>query len=277
MDQSKTPRGRLQVPAPSRGGRQAVPKPRVLPRDDKAREERHGCIAGQGEEAHVSLSPSGRGGAARSPRTPPRASRPTSRRFPFLLGSAAGSPGASWRRVGWAAAPRRARARAGESRFGARGPAARWRAVRVPRFQERVRSGPGGPKPQVYPANAARERSRVRNLRQAFHSLQAALPSVPPNTKLSKLDVLVLATNYIAHLTQTLDQGETPTERPPLCRAGGYLHPVKKWPMRSLLYCGSVGELLSGAPANQNAPSGEDDANPPAPDGEGHTDWSGQK
>uniref|UniRef100_G3NJJ0 Transcription factor 23 n=2 Tax=Cottioidei TaxID=8100 RepID=G3NJJ0_GASAC len=48
--------------------------------------------------------------------------------------------------------------------------------------------------------NAARERSRVRNLRQAFHSLQAALPSVPPDTKLSKLDVLVLATNYIAHL-----------------------------------------------------------------------------
>uniref|UniRef100_A0A0E9V7L0 Uncharacterized protein n=1 Tax=Anguilla anguilla TaxID=7936 RepID=A0A0E9V7L0_ANGAN len=48
--------------------------------------------------------------------------------------------------------------------------------------------------------------------------------------------------------------------------------------MRSLLYCGSVGELLSGAPANQNAPAAsEDDANPPAPDGEGHTEWSGQK
>ncbi|XP_061097595.1 transcription factor 24-like [Conger conger] len=140
-----------------------------------------------------------------------------------------------------------------------------------------VRCGPGGQKLQVYPANAARERSRVRNLRQAFHSLQAALPSVPPNTKLSKLDVLVLATNYIAHLTQTLDQGEAPAERPPLYRAGGYLHPVKKWPMRSLLYCGSVGDLLSGAPANQKVHSGEDDANPLAPDGEGHTDWTSQK
>ncbi|XP_064196323.1 transcription factor 24-like [Anguilla rostrata] len=165
----------------------------------------------------------------------------------------------------------------GESRFGARGPQLGGGPSACRDSRKGVRSGSGGPKPQVYPANAARERSRVRNLRQAFHSLQAALPSVPPNTKLSKLDVLVLATNYIAHLTQTLDQGESPTERPPLCRAGGYLHPVKKWPMRSLLYCGSVGELLSGAPANQNAPSGEDDANPPAPDGEGHTEWSGQK
>ncbi|XP_059212622.1 transcription factor 24-like [Centropristis striata] len=104
---------------------------------------------------------------------------------------------------------------------------------------------------QHSPENAARERSRVRNLRQAFHSLQAALPSVPPDTKLSKLDVLVLATNYIAHLTEMLDQGGSLAEHTLPSRPGGYLHPVKKWPMRSLLYCGSVGELLSGVPANQ--------------------------
>ncbi|EEC08760.1 hypothetical protein IscW_ISCW024416, partial [Ixodes scapularis] len=48
--------------------------------------------------------------------------------------------------------------------------------------------------------NAARERSRVRSLRSAFQALQMSLPSVPPDTKLSKLDVLVLASNYIAHL-----------------------------------------------------------------------------
>ncbi|XP_061610301.1 transcription factor 24-like [Phyllopteryx taeniolatus] len=108
------------------------------------------------------------------------------------------------------------------------------------------------------PENAARERSRVRNLRQAFHSLQAALPSVPRDTKLSKLDVLVLATNYIAYLTQTLDQGRTLAEHTLTPRPGGYLHPVKKWPMRSLLYCGSVGEVLSGVPANQRPPSGQD-------------------
>ncbi|XP_077409051.1 transcription factor 23 [Vanacampus margaritifer] len=108
------------------------------------------------------------------------------------------------------------------------------------------------------PENAARERSRVRNLRQAFHSLQAALPSVPRDTKLSKLDVLVLATNYIAYLTQTLDQGRTLTEHNLPPRPGGYLHPVKKWPMRSLLYCGSVGEVFSGVQANQRPPSGQD-------------------
>ncbi|XP_068433463.1 seminal vesicle secretory protein 2-like [Clinocottus analis] len=116
---------------------------------------------------------------------------------------------------------------------------------------------------QHSPENAARERSRVRNLRQAFHSLQAALPSVPPDTKLSKLDVLVLATNYIAHLTETLDEGAAQCERAP-CRPGGYLHPVKKWPMRSLLYCGGVGELLSGVQAGQTPPPDGRDG-PPTP------------
>ncbi|XP_034017600.1 transcription factor 24-like [Thalassophryne amazonica] len=111
---------------------------------------------------------------------------------------------------------------------------------------------------QNCPENAARERSRVRNLRQAFHNLQAALPSVPPDTKLSKLDVLVLATNYIAYLTETLDQEGALSERTLPSRQGGYLHPVKKWPMRSLLYCGSVGDLLSGVPTNQMPPPGRD-------------------
>ncbi|KAI3363598.1 hypothetical protein L3Q82_001230 [Scortum barcoo] len=82
-------------------------------------------------------------------------------------------------------------------------------------------------KAQHSPENAARERSRVRNLRQAFHSLQAALPSVPPDTKLSKLDVLVLATDYIAYLTETLDQGGMLAEHTLPPRPGGYLHPVK--------------------------------------------------
>uniref|UniRef100_A0A3B5KT65 BHLH domain-containing protein n=1 Tax=Xiphophorus couchianus TaxID=32473 RepID=A0A3B5KT65_9TELE len=81
--------------------------------------------------------------------------------------------------------------------------------------------------PAHSPENAARERSRVRNLRQAFHSLQAALPSVPPDTKLSKLDVLVLATNYIAYLTKTLDQDGAVAEHTAPSRPGGYLHPVK--------------------------------------------------
>ncbi|KAI4801781.1 hypothetical protein KUCAC02_019652 [Chaenocephalus aceratus] len=115
---------------------------------------------------------------------------------------------------------------------------------------------------QHSPENAARERSRVRNLRQAFHSLQAALPSVPPDTKLSKLDILVLATNYIAFLTETLDQGRTQAEHTLPSQLGGNLHPVKKWPMRSLLYCGSVAELLSGVPVNQTPIPGQDGTHP---------------
>ena len=56
-------------------------------------------------------------------------------------------------------------------------------------------------------ANAERERTRVKTLRNAFMELQRTLPTVPADTKLSKLDVLVLATTYIAHLMKTLDEG----------------------------------------------------------------------
>ncbi|XP_015270610.1 PREDICTED: transcription factor 23 [Gekko japonicus] len=83
--------------------------------------------------------------------------------------------------------------------------------------------------------NAARERSRVRTLHQAFLALQAALPTVPPDTKLSKLDVLLLAASYIAHLSWTLAQG-APTPR---MAPTAFLHPLKKWPMRSCLYASS--------------------------------------
>uniref|UniRef100_A0A4W5QTZ3 Transcription factor 23 n=1 Tax=Hucho hucho TaxID=62062 RepID=A0A4W5QTZ3_9TELE len=116
-------------------------------------------------------------------------------------------------------------------------------------------------KSQHSPENAARERSRVRNLRQAFHSLQAALPSVPRDTKLSKLDVLVLATDYIAHLTETLDQGGALSE----------LTVPPRWPMRSLLYCGSVGGQLS---ANQKPASGEEETHPLTPTPEVDMDQS---
>lgn len=130
------------------------------------------------------------------------------------------------------------------------------------------------------PQNAARERNRVRSLREAFYNLQvkedlllmwfnfknfsyfetlimnqkkkktisqtacwlcagpqAALPSVPPDTKLSKLDVLVLATNYIAYLTKTLDDGGILTENSLPPRSGGYLHPVKVSNKVTLFHC----------------------------------------
>uniref|UniRef100_A0A3B3SAU7 Transcription factor 24 n=2 Tax=Paramormyrops kingsleyae TaxID=1676925 RepID=A0A3B3SAU7_9TELE len=101
-------------------------------------------------------------------------------------------------------------------------------------------------------ASAARERSRVQTLRHAFLELQRTLPSVPPDTKLSKLDVLILATTYIAHLTRTLQEdgiqaaeSTKQTEVLNAMKGEGYLHPVKKWPMRSRLYIGATGKFLN--------------------------------
>ncbi|XP_050954761.1 transcription factor 24-like [Labeo rohita] len=110
-------------------------------------------------------------------------------------------------------------------------------------------------------ANAARERSRVQTLRHAFLELQRTLPSVPPDTKLSKLDVLILATTYIAHLTRTLQEegmeedNTKQTEALNSLKGDGYLHPVKKWPMRSRLYIGATGQFLSNSNENQGASS----------------------
>nr|XP_014014988.1 unnamed protein product [Salmo salar]XP_014014989.1 unnamed protein product [Salmo salar] len=107
--------------------------------------------------------------------------------------------------------------------------------------------------------NAARERSRVQTLRSAFLELQRTLPSVPPDTKLSKLDVLILATTYIAHLTQTLqeegmDEGDSTRQTEALrsLKGDGYLHPVKKWPMRSRLYVGASGQFLNNSKQTEN-------------------------
>ncbi|XP_043082859.1 transcription factor 24-like [Puntigrus tetrazona] len=110
-------------------------------------------------------------------------------------------------------------------------------------------------------ANAARERSRVQTLRHAFLELQRTLPSVPPDTKLSKLDVLILATTYIAHLTRTLQEegmeedNSKQTEALNSLKGDGYLHPVKKWPMRSRLYVGATGQFLGNSNENQGASS----------------------
>ncbi|KAK8766064.1 hypothetical protein V5799_007154 [Amblyomma americanum] len=113
--------------------------------------------------------------------------------------------------------------------------------------------------------NAARERSRVRSLRSAFQALQGSLPAVPPDTKLSKLDILVLASNYIAHLGALLsddeqqthgDEGGTssPDDSPgrelDASNSRSYLHPVKKWPMRSRLYAGTK-PYADGRPRRQ--------------------------
>ncbi|XP_064625809.1 transcription factor 24-like [Lineus longissimus] len=87
-------------------------------------------------------------------------------------------------------------------------------------------------------ANAERERSRVKTLRTAFLDLQRTLPSVPADTKLSKLDVLVLATTYIAHLMKTLNDDVSGDDVAGTRWAQNVYHPMKKWPMRSRLYQG---------------------------------------
>lgn len=50
----------------------------------------------------------------------------------------------------------------------------------------------------------ARERARMRVLSKAFTRLKTSLPWVPADTKLSKLDTLRLASSYISHLRQLL-------------------------------------------------------------------------
>ena len=73
-------------------------------------------------------------------------------------------------------------------------------------------------KPQQRNAANARERARMRVLSRAFCRLKTTLPWVPPDTKLSKLDTLRLATSYIAHLRAVLcldddeDEDQTRTQ-----------------------------------------------------------------
>ncbi|MBN3276217.1 TCF21 factor, partial [Polyodon spathula] len=78
--------------------------------------------------------------------------------------------------------------------------------------QKRDKSSKSLPKPhkecKQSQRNAAnsRERARMRVLSKAFSRLKTSLPWVPPDTKLSKLDTLRLASNYIAHLRQILQE-----------------------------------------------------------------------
>ncbi|XP_042300491.1 transcription factor 21-like, partial [Sceloporus undulatus] len=76
----------------------------------------------------------------------------------------------------------------------------------------------GGKQVQRHAANA-RERARMRVLSKAFSRLKTTLPWVPPDTKLSKLDTLRLASSYIAHLRQLLASDKHEAH-------GAYSHPI---------------------------------------------------
>ncbi|XP_037954793.1 twist-related protein [Teleopsis dalmanni] len=62
----------------------------------------------------------------------------------------------------------------------------------------------GNPPVQRNAANA-RERARMRVLSSAFGRLKTKLPNIPPDTKLSKLDTLRLATIYIKQLKAAVE------------------------------------------------------------------------
>ena len=82
------------------------------------------------------------------------------------------------------------------------------------------RSNSRGPiKPVQRNAANARERARMRVLSKAFSKLKTSLPWVPPDTKLSKLDTLRLASSYISHLKRLLDEE-------PLDMDGRLIHPL---------------------------------------------------
>ncbi|XP_054845078.1 transcription factor 21 [Eublepharis macularius] len=91
--------------------------------------------------------------------------------------------------------------------------------------------GQEGKQVQRNAANA-RERARMRVLSKAFSRLKTTLPWVPPDTKLSKLDTLRLASSYIAHLRQILASDKY---------ENGYIHPVNlTWPF-----------MVAGKPENE--------------------------
>ncbi|KAA0202647.1 hypothetical protein HAZT_HAZT009910 [Hyalella azteca] len=54
-------------------------------------------------------------------------------------------------------------------------------------------------------AHATRERMRVEAFNMAFTELRKLLPTLPPDKKLSKIEILKLAICYIAYLNHVLD------------------------------------------------------------------------
>jgi len=86
-------------------------------------------------------------------------------------------------------------------------------------------------------ANALRERVRAQNMKRAYLNLQKTLPQVPPDTKLPRLNILLLAIDYISHLRCML-RSENQTERSlnSLEDKNGMFRPfIEKWPIRTQL------------------------------------------
>ncbi|XP_051542954.1 musculin-like [Myxocyprinus asiaticus] len=87
--------------------------------------------------------------------------------------------------------------------------------------KQQMKMAKDGRQSQRNAANA-RERARMRVLSKAFSRLKTSLPWVPADTKLSKLDTLRLASSYISHLRQLLQDDRY---------ENSFVHPVNlTWP-----------------------------------------------
>ncbi|XP_022234184.2 transcription factor 15 [Drosophila obscura] len=53
----------------------------------------------------------------------------------------------------------------------------------------------------------ARERYRTFNVNAAYEALRSMIPTEPMNRKLSKIEIIRLASSYITHLSSTLQTG----------------------------------------------------------------------
>lgn len=84
--------------------------------------------------------------------------------------------------------------------------------------------------------NALRERIRAQHMKEGYQELQKTLPNVPPDTKLPRLNILLLAIDYISYLTGVLSQ-EDDKNNPERLRKATMLHSfIKKWPVRTQLF-----------------------------------------
>lgn len=60
--------------------------------------------------------------------------------------------------------------------------------------------------PKYRSAHASRERVRVLAFNAAFGELRSLLPTLPPDKRLSKIEILRLAICYIAYLNHVLER-----------------------------------------------------------------------
>ncbi|KRY79570.1 Uracil phosphoribosyltransferase -like protein, partial [Trichinella pseudospiralis] len=67
-------------------------------------------------------------------------------------------------------------------------------------FGQRSGEDPKGRPTMRWQAHASRERSRVESFNRAFEQLRRLLPTLPPNKKLTKIEILRLAISYMTYL-----------------------------------------------------------------------------